>query len=500
MASRTLVKNKWAGLSRVQYRIQNNLGIIDGGQDDARKMFRKPELDLFDAYYESRQYDDLIPWDEACERAGDDYTPIRKRQPRIIYNVTKLLVNKVTAKLIGNQVFPKFTIEDDPDDTEFFRMVQKITSFQKNVLQPVQDMLKVGSAFVRFYMVDGKMMMEGYQSKYCWPKFNAVGALDYVEIKYVYTDWDDRDSRGEPKQKWFRLELSTTSDILYDNPEYRPNSTPDFQVVSQADHGLGWVQGEWLHTGKTQHDPDGPALIADITDFIDELNYSLSQTSQAVGYNQDPQLGINSMDGDAIDELIKSSEKAWNLGREGKAEFIESDLGGVTVAGEQRDHFRTKMLEVVRVVIHDAEKIVGSAQSAKAMEVLYGPLVELVDELRVVIEDQLKNLLLKLGLTMLAMEAMGLETGIEIPAGYVPKSFDLTVAWPAIFPLTLTDIQMKANTANVLSMANIISRETLTKWLAADLGIENVEEELQKIASQPPPPNPFGDMGGGGGF
>lgn len=487
-----------ARLSRLRQHAKNNLGVIMTNDMGKAQTYRSEELELLDRYYESTQYDHLMDWEQACELANEQYVPIRKRRPRIIYNVAKVLVDKVTAKLIGKSVFPKFTVEDDPDDTEFFAVVQKACNFRRSLVEPIRHALISGASFIRFYFVDGNIQIEWANAKWCWPKFDALGELEELEIKYVFDDWEDIDQNtNRPKQKWYRLMLTKMADIEYDNPEYKEGVKPEFEEMDRADHGLGWVQGEWLPTAKDKFCPDGPSIFGEILGFIDDLNYSLSQSSQAIGYNQEPQLAINGMDEDEIDELIKSSQKAWNLGKEGKAEFLENDLAGVEAATEQRDHNRNRMLDVVRVVIHDPEKIVGQASSGKALETLHGPLVELVDELRTVIEPHLIKLLLKIGLSALHLNAQGLETSIETPKGYLPSSLDLTADWPAIFPPTLEDIKNMADIATAVTTAKVVSRETMTRWLAPVFGIDDIEEELSKLEAEPEL-NPFGSFGGEG--
>lgn len=491
---RSLEKGRWAGLSRIQQQIKSNLGIIGADQMNIVQKFRDKELDLFDAYYENRQYDKLPEWDQGMAADGT-YIPIRKRKPRIIFNVTKLLCDKVSAKLVGRKTFPSFEIESDPDDTEFFRFVQRASEFQTSLRDPIKRMLCGGSVFVHYYLAEGKPCIEWFAGKYCYPTFDESGELEQLEVKWVYEDTEDKDSQGNPRKKWYRIVCTTSADILFDNPEYHEGSAPTFEEVNRVDHGLGWVQGEWFDTGRDKFSPDGPSIIEDIMGLIDELNYNLSQSSQAVQYNQDPQMIINGLDEDEIESLLRSSAKAWNLGKDGKAAFAESNMKGVEVAGEFRSDIKNRMIEVVRIVLLDPEKIVGSAQSGKAMEVLHGPLVELVDELRGLLEPRLRNLLIKLGMTLVAMNAQGFETAVTVPAGYTPGSLDITVRWPELFPPTLDDIKNKVAAAAQATAAKIISRESATRWLAKDFGIENLDEELQKIAAEPDL-NPFGTFGG----
>lgn len=502
MAGPTYIKGKprFPGVfrSRIQQRIDTTLGIIAAGNLRSVRKCRDDRLDRFDAYYERRQYDKLMDWERALEQSTqpDGYVAIRKRKPRLNYNLAKAVCDRVTAKLIGGAVWPTFTVIEDPDTTEYLRVVERLSGLRYKLLEPVRRALCSGSSFVRFFVVDGVLQIESYLSKYCYPEFQPTSELAAVTVKYVYEDMEDLDAHGNPVKKWYKLDLTTEADILYDNPKYEEGAPePKFAVVDRAAHGLGFVQGEWLKTGEKKDSPDGFSLIEDALDFIDEFNYSLSQSSQAVSYNQDPQLLINSMDEDEVETLIRSATKAWNMGREGKGEFLESDLNGVAVAGEFRDKLKTSFVDVVRVVFLDPEKIVGSAQSAKAMEVLHGPLIELIDELRPQFEPRIKGLLIKMGMALLKLEEEGYDTVVNIPQGYKPISLDVECLWPPIFPLTLEDLQKKVATATSAKSAMIISTETACRYVAKDFGIEDVEAELKKInadmAAQAAA-NPFG--------
>lgn len=492
--ARTL--NKGADLSRLRRFAQNHLGVIMTDDMNKSKQWRSDFLHQLDLYYDSEQYDDLQDWDEACEY--QDYVSIRKRKPRVIYNLPKAVVNKVAAKLVGEASFPKFIIEDDDDDTAFFRIVQKACKFRRSMIDPIKHMLVSGAVFVRYYLVNGNTVIEYAKSKYCYPVFDGAGQLESIDIKYVYDDQADLDKNGKPIKKWYLLTLTKTQDIAYDNPEFRPGVRPDFKVVATADHGLGWVQGEWLVTHSDKFDFDGYGIFSEILDFCDELNYSLSQTSQAVQYNQEPQLTVNGMDEDEIDSLIKSSQKAWSLGREGEAKYLETDLKSVEQAQKVREEMRNRALEVVRIVLQDPEKEAKAAQSGKALEILNAPLVELVDELRTYIEPLLTQLLIKIAMTCLHFIALGEETAVQVPAGYMPTSLDITVQWPPMFPVTIDDIVKIATACQTFSTANVVSRESLTRWVASATSIiDNADEELKKIEAQPPPPNPFGSFDGG---
>lgn len=487
-----MAEKRWAGLSRSAKRVANTLGIVAGRP--VVRTCRSDKIEKLDKYYDGTQYDHLIAWDTAMQASADgDYISVRSRKPRIHYKLAAAMCEKVASLLIGGGRFPQVRIEDDPDTEEFLKLVMKRVAFKSMLIEPLRRQMAAGSVFVRFYFVEGSAKLEHYLSNYCYPTFQPNGELENVRIQYVWEDEVDRDSQGNPTKKWYRLDLGMMSETLYDTPDYQEAVEPSFVPVSTVAHNLGYVQGEWFRTAQDKHSPDGYGLFEDVLDFLDELNYSLSQSSQANSYNQDPQTLIKGMDSDEIENLVRSASKAWNLGRDGEASTLDIDMEGVKVAIELRDKMRMHVQDVARVVLMDPEKMATHAESGKALEILHGPLVDLVHELRPMTETHLVNLLLKIAVTMLQLMQAGVDVGIEVPKGWAPASLDVFLKWPAVFPLTIEDLQKKVAVAAAASAGNFISRETACRYVAEDFGVEDIEEEMAKIAAQPVL-NPFGSF------
>jgi hypothetical protein len=125
------------------------------------------------------------------------------------------------------------------------------------------------------------------------------------------------------------------------------------------------------------------------------------------------------------------------------------------------------------------------------MEILHGPMIELIDELRPQVEETIRKLVTKIAITVLIVNQAGGIVPITIPPGYRPKSMNIEINWPSIFPQTTTDLLEKVRMVSSATSANLISRETGTRKLAKDFDVEDIDEELQKIAEQPIL-NPFG--------
>lgn len=474
--------------SRAQQYRENNLGVISVSKSLEDSVVRSKKLAELDRYYENKQYDKLLPWETKStifNRIG-----LRDKKPKIVYPFAQTLTSRVASKLVGERVFPSFTIVESPDDQQLFAAVVRESNLQAFLTEPMRKLLALGSMFVRFYLTEGSYKLEWYNPKYCYPTFGDDGDLESVEVKYIYEDPSQKDNQGNYKRLWFKMLLNRTEEVIFDNPEYKENVEPDFEEVDRVEHGMGFVQGEWFKTSVTK-EIDGPSLYSEILGFIDEFCYNLSQSSKAVQYNQDPQLTIRGMQKEELEDLIRSSETTWSLGREGEASFLETNLNGVQIAADLRTRVKQDIQEITRVLMLDPEKIVGSAQSAKAMEVLYGPMKDLIDELRPVVGASLKRLTLKLGAATMLSHAKGMAVPFNIPPGYQVKSIDLKVKWPAIFPLTIEDLQKLANVVSVFSSSKVVSRRTLLAYVAEHFNIENIDVELEQINAEPVI-NPFG--------
>lgn len=472
------------GKSRSEIRASKNLGVVDKTHEfDSTGVFRSPELERLDAYYERRQYAQLPKWSD-MEGPNGEFVPVRCRAPRFNYPYSKNLSQRVGAKLVGKSVFPTLKIEDSPNDQAFFAAIIKQAKLRARLQEPIRRLVNTGSVFVRFYIQEGAYKVEWYHSKYCYPMFRGNGELLMVRIQYVYTDSDDKDTNGNPKRKWYRMDVGADEEILYDNPEYKVNEEPQFQAVASVETGMGFVQGEWFRTCESLYSPDGYSVIGDVLEFVDELNYSLSQSSTAVGYNQDPQLVFNKMTEEETEAVIRSATKSWNLGREGEAKFVESTLNGVQRAMELRDKIRSNIGELTRVIIHDPEKIVGNAQSAKAMEVLHGPLLDLIDELREPVGDSLNKLVQKMAVATEIAASQGVQIPLEVPPGYGIQSLNSEVDWPPIFQETMDDLQKKVQVANSAKTGGLIAPDTAARFVQKDFGVEDVDAELAKVAEE----------------
>lgn len=481
----------YQGDSRSEKRAANNLGVVVGGAFNYKyRKFRSKTLDVVEKYLEGNQYDHLAPWQECC--STDTYIEIKKRKPSVIFPFAKTYQDRVASKLAGSSVFPSFSVEEDEDTTYFLGLVRKASFFDPKMLDAAKLFVSYTSVFVRFKIMNGSPKLEVLNPNYCYPEFDESGNLTNVVIKYIYETNEIDPATGKMVCKWYKEEVGLNSDILYDNPVFDENKStePEFTVVEQVDHNLGMVQGEWFRYGENNYDVDGAnePTIKEITGFIDAINYNLSMSDSATNYGIDPQLVFKGLDAEDADRIIKSAEKAWLLGRpESDAKFLEVNGSGLQRAKEMEDRLIKRATDAARIVFLDPEKMVGNAQSGKAMEIMNGPLVELINELRPWFEKGMNALLTKISSVLIYLNMNGAQVSVTMPPGWIPESLQIDCSWGPVFPLTVQDMQQIVSVGLQAANGNIIARDTAAKWIqkmGVDFGVEDWEAETAKINEQ----------------
>lgn len=493
-------------LDRSEVKSELNLGVVDQSASEldfptySEKTPRFKKLDLFDKYYHSTQYDDKQPWSRSRNDDGT-YVPIKDRKPSVIYNIPKLLIERAASKLCGQRAFPKVTIPEDPLTEELVGLLMKASKFKTKAMDFGTHMLKSGAVFVKFAYINGTPKVDVYNPKHCFPIFNeSTDQLDAIRIQYKFKDQNAQAKFKKDVWKWFRLDITKNQEVIYDSPEIKQgaeSSDPEFEIVEVIDHNLGFVPGEWIVNGEVSGSIDGEAIIEDILPISDAINYQLSQSDQAIMYTQDPQLVFKGMSSEETDDFIRSSTKAWNLGREGEAAFLEIGGSGLEIGKDHEKRLNQKAQDLAKVVILDPERMAGVAQSGRAMEIMHGPFVDLVHEIRPWLGDYgIVPFLQKMVAAAIILVERGESIAIQFPEGYAPVSLEIELIWKPVFEPTLEDIQKVISLAVQASNANLISRKTATTFIQEYFGVVDAEQEQADVIAQPLPPSPFGPFGG----
>ena len=444
--------------------------------------YRSKELKDIENQLNGNQFNKKMDWFEAEKYRGSQFVGIQDRKPYLRYDLLKIHIQRIISKLYGHGRFPKFKVEDRPEAEESILELITKAQLQTQLIRISYDLFAMGSAFLRVRVMDGQLIFNQYSPNQCWPQMDRVGDLESIIIMFVYKDeFDLNPNTGEPQKKWHCVALGRDKDIQFDSPDYEPGKPPEFEILDEAEHNLGFVQGHWFVSGDVGMGVDGPSLVESIIGIGESITYNLCQSDRATEYGADPQTVFSGMGPEDLDVLAKSKDKAWSLGREGSAQFLEISGAGLAQSEQTEMRLQRKAQEATRAIEHEPEKIVGSAQSGRAMEILYGPLVDLVEELRPVVGDQMKKFVKTMALLIERFPVRNIQVQ-ELTEEDIDK---ISLQWGKIFPPTLNDISMATSSLSSAIQSGLLSKETAIAKLAPYYDIEDVAEEIDKISKQP---------------
>lgn len=513
---------------------------------------RFKELDRLERYYRGTQYDnchDLVEWD-------NDSVPMRSRKPCIIYPLPRGAVDQVVRFALGEGRFPRIRAEVTEPEEEFAPQMALDEDSAESLGSSLEDLIRVSrfksaartsmraglrarTSVLTMGVRGGRFVFEHPSAKDCIPTFRDGDPSQPVESliwSYQY-DAIEPDETGHPKcvRYAFRRDYDAASITQYAPAKVEPGRDIKWSVESVTAHGLGecpiiWTRNMCEDTGT---EIDGVSLYDGLLDEFDALNRSLSQRHRGLEVLGVPQpYETNVQDGDGPGQAgrtaaVRPSEsraptgpagysklrqRGGNPARKTGAQHMWSYEGGAElgllettgkafeVASKHVDDIRGRLLEAMTVIIVDHMQVAGKGDmSAKALSLMYAPMLALVDELREwwwshfiepAVEMMLriasrlgpKRLLVKGAASLsdvLAKRDVTLDGGLTM---WSPPR--LSPLWGAYFAAGPDDTKTSAEAARTALDGKLISKRTAVRWVADDFGIGDVEEELEAIAEE----------------
>ena len=489
------IKNMWkpatlGGVSRLK-----GLSILTPGykykgenQELTYLLYRFPHLEIYSRYMENTQYEHLAPWrGDLTDQQNDD----RVTQPKKVFPLPQI-ASDTFCGLITSQESRLNIIDQSTEKQKKIDEFLKKSMFWACLSSAFPSFFSNGSMFIRFYVSENreKILMEPINTKSCWPVFDVNNELEEVTIRYVY-DTGEIDEKKDPIWNWAQYKIGKYEDIEYDNPRFIPDERmiPDFKIDLTIKHGLGFVQGEWFKNGFDVASDDGKSYIKNAMDYLDDLNYISSKESNALYHSLYPTLLGLGIDKDELEYLQggmfrKDTEIAGGSSfistekppKEADLRFLETTNAGIQLSEPYIQRNINIMQHILKITLPNPEVLLGYAQSAEAMKMLYRPIIEEVISMRPFLEAGVCSLLNK-------MEKACLSGGVPfaIPLGTIENA---EKKWGEMITATETDKSQRTTNALQAVEGRIISRESATKHVAGDFGIENVSEEIKRIEKE----------------
>ena len=446
------------------------------------KIYRKPDLERFHQYLENRQYDDMPSIPDNAPSGSRMYAP-RKSYP-LVGNAAK----QIASYICDEESLLTLSVQETTQQEALNDFIEDI-DFWETLECALPSFFVLGSMFIAFQITNNrKVIISAFPTKYCWPKFDENDDLEEVIVRFIYRTTELSADR-KPVFRWFQYKYGKNENVTYNEPLFDKAQTevPLFKPVDVEKHNMGFVQGEWVKTTKDPLSDDGESLIKDYLPYIDDFIYMDSREAEAIYYNLFAMLALFNTqlsDADFKDkdqqyqrEVIQQQMKnVWGGSKalqipmppqQADIRFIESAMAASAHAAGYQQEAHKRLQWLIGVTQLDPDRIATHAQSGKALEALFKPMVQFIKKCRRPLKRTILSFLEKIAV---ASDA--------IPADLITSA---KAEWGQIFQDTGSDKQVKIAYTSMAKESGLISHLSAIKYVAKDFNITNAEAELELI-------------------
>jgi hypothetical protein len=437
---------------------------------------------------------------------------VRVKRPTSPFNLCKAAVDRFTGLLFSESRRPEITVEGDAATEDFLLAAMEQMRFWPKMREARTMGGALGSVMVTVHLRDGRFCLEVHNPKHCqivWKDRRTLTPMALLTL-YKYTVEEDvaDEKTGEVKgtrtvEYLYRRILTENDDTVYKAVRLEPGATMDWIVESEVVHNLGFFPGVWIQNLPVLDQEDGDPDCHGAWQGFDLYDRIVSQMNKAVLLNLDP-TPVISVDPKVVSAqggILKGSDNALMVGTGGNAHYMEITGSGVDAGMKLCDLTKQNILTVIRCVLVDPATISGAAQSAKAIEYIYAPMLEKADDLRAQYGD-LGVLPLLLIIEKIARKFTGTvnlgegkigkyefnlppkkQNGVLVTPALGPGGY-IRIKWGAYFTPTEDDKQKAVATVAAAKGAGLIDAESAIKQIASVFDIRDTAAVFAKVKAE----------------
>ena len=511
---------------------------------------RQIDLNRHYAYFRAQQHDDCtVDWDgsqvqdnvgrasivsQAVLQPGyQDLTgqlsnlPPRYRKPSVPCHLCRLVVSRFSGLLYSEQQNPAWKVPGDQETEGWVQAITEAYGLWAMMAQARDHGGAMGTAVPGFAIVDGRVVFEALDPRWCIPTFDPKNPrqLEKIEIRYMYPK-DVRDSETglwREESFWYLRIVTKDSDCLWKpQPVGDGSSEPRWEdpstVEQLTEHGLGFVPYEWILNLPVSDAIDGDPDCLGSYDYFDRIGELDSQIHGGAFRNADP-TPVLASDGN-VQEIGTGSKDALKLEKGGTLTFAETSGSSLEVAAKESDRLEDKALQICECVLADQRKTDGAPMTATEITKRTAAMFAKASRMRtqygargaVVLMEKLVKAARMLDKGRAASDGEADGNGHPIPAGTTvrsriivpPKVGDdgklqdhklgsvagaqLKLVWPPFAQPSPQETNMKVTAAVAARVGGkLITLDTGVRYLAPDFHIEDPRKEIAELRKEPDP-------------
>ena len=428
---------------------------------------------------------DTLPAEFHAERnAANEYVPLRQRKPSVRYALCRLVVEDSVAFLFGEGRFPAIECTDKSAQDMLALLMHD--AHVQEVFAVAAAMGSVGSVAVRLRVLRSRLFLDAMPTECLTPIYDPERPDTLVAVVEAYQvrGYDLRSAgyavadKDVPASFWHRRQWTAEAETWFQPQHVDSKAPPTVDAERSVHHGLGFVPIVWIRNLAGGVEPDGACTFRGAIETGIEIDYQLSQAGRGLKYSSDPTLLIKEPAvSDAGDTIVRSASDALVVSEKGDAKLLEISGTAAAAVIEYVRALREMALESVHGNRANADRL-GAAQSGRAQELLYAPLLNLVDRLRT---SYGRGLLEVAGMIARVAQRMPVLVDDE-EHRILAAPGRLTLRWPPFFAPTHQDMRDEATTLTALRRGGMMSEETAVRRTAATYDIGDADAELGRIA------------------
>lgn len=495
---------------------------------------RQVELNRMYAYFRTEQYESCAcDWDgtqhaDALTReaiastavlppgyqdpgGGLNTLPLRYRRPSVPSQLCKVIVSRFSDLLFSEGQHPTWKVAGDEETEAWCQEVTDCYDLMA-VAGLVRDMGgSMGTALIGFKFVDGRVVFEEFDPRWCFPTFSDKDPSQLVklEIRYMFP-MEQRDPiSGEWKDEpfWYRRTITESIDCLWKPQPVGDGSTePPWDnpqtVANMVEHNMGFVPVEWIQNLRVSGDVDGDPDVLGCYDHFDRISELESAAHKSALRNSDP-TPVVSTDG-ALSQVSLGTDQALQLEKGGAANYLESQGAGAKTAMEVAQSFRREALQISACVLPEEEHDAGSSATMYEISKRTSAMHSKGGKLRTQYGTALVRLMKKLIAAASTLNKGRAQDGkivrsvLKLPARRVDGQWieqeigegggeHLKLVWPPFSQPTPQDTSQKVTATVQARSGRIITLPTAVRHVSPDFSIEDVTAEVKELQKEGPP-------------
>ena len=449
----------------------------------------------------------LVP--SGFEMPGMDLK-VRQKRPTAPYHLGRAIPERFTGLLFSEERRPTIDVEGDPDTADLLNALIEQACYWSRMSAARNMGGSMGAVLITVHLQKGKLSIEVHDPRHVqmlWKdRKNLEPQAALICYRYAKEEITKDEKTGEVTAQIVtylsRRIITDQDDTIYKDVKLEDNATIEWEVESTATHGLGYFPGVWVQNLPVEDDEDGVPDCHGAWQIFDTIDRMDSQINKALLNNLDPTLVVKTNPQEVAQQggsIRKGSENALYVGASGNANYMEMTGQACEVAGKYIDRKKQQALDITRCVLVDPQTIAGAAQSARAIEYIYAPMLEKAGDLRTQYGSRAIIPTLKTAedlarkyhdVEMTDAEGKAVVAKLDLPpkADGTPRKLGaggwIKMTWGRYFAPTVQDQQVGVANAVAAKSGGIIDATTAVQQGAALFNVQDPKAMQAKIEQE----------------